>query len=59
MVVVLVEVDVEVDVVLEVRDEVVVEIDDEVDVVDEVEVVSCGKNTELVLVEIVVIGMAS
>ena len=37
----------------------VVEIDEEVDIVDEVEVVSCGKNTELVLVEIVIIGMAS
>jgi hypothetical protein len=35
---------------------VVVEVDQEVDVEDEVEVVSCGKNTELVLVEIVVIG---
>jgi hypothetical protein len=32
-------------------------VEKEVDVEDEVEVVSCGKNTELVLVEIVVMGM--
>ena len=59
MVVLLVDIDVEVEVVLVVRDEEVVEVDEEVKVVEEVELVSWGKNAELVVVEVVVIPLAN